>query len=200
MNMLVTALSFTDEAPLNQEALDLVEQELDNILSATLKRVRISNQISWAKSMLETRTKINEEVSHDILDELRDLQRKADKMYKKLYSTSDPIYEELPPLDINHTVEISTISVRVSKRQARWTTISRLCIADSTIGRMETPSDLQGRQLFRCTSSFVGRLECVLNHGSRSKRGWGQNVQSYVPRWQQVACHQEFVVEASGLH
>lgn len=81
--------------------LSLIERELHNTIKSVLDRVEIQNQLTWSKTILSERLKRLEMETEFVDNELKSLQRKADKMHEGLYSCPKIKIRQLQPLDLN---------------------------------------------------------------------------------------------------
>lgn len=91
----------------SQNDLSLIQAELHNTIKSVLNKVEIQNQLTWSKSILTERLK-RLEVETDFIDnELKTLQKKADKMHEGLYSCPKIKIRQLQPLDLNSGKHVS---------------------------------------------------------------------------------------------
>lgn len=81
--------------------LSLIERELHNTIKSVLDHVEIQNQLTWSKTILSERLKRLEMETEFVDNELKSLQRKADKMHEGLYSCPKIKIRQLQPLDLN---------------------------------------------------------------------------------------------------
>lgn len=81
--------------------LKLLEDNFEDVLSETLKRIDIDQQMSWNSTILKHNIKKNEEMSNEIAADFKSLQKMADLMYSRLYKNGNYVIEELPPIDLN---------------------------------------------------------------------------------------------------
>lgn len=81
--------------------LSLIERELHTTIKSVLERVEIQNQLTWSKTILSERLRRLEMETEYVDNELRSLQRKADKMHEGLYSCPKIKIRQLQPLDLN---------------------------------------------------------------------------------------------------
>lgn len=91
----------TTKSAFSQNDLSLIEGELHNTIKSVLNNLEIQNQLTWSKTILTERLK-RLEVETDFIDnELKTLQKKADKMHEGLYSCPKIKIRQLQPLDLN---------------------------------------------------------------------------------------------------
>lgn len=89
------------QSAFSQNDLLLIERELHNSIKSVLERVEIQNQLTWSKTILSERLKRLERETEYVDNELKSLQRKADKMHEGLYSCPKIKIRQLQPLDLN---------------------------------------------------------------------------------------------------
>ncbi|XP_011202233.3 histone-lysine N-methyltransferase eggless [Bactrocera dorsalis] len=87
--------------------LDLIEAELESSIKNVLEKLEIQNQLTWSKTILETRARRLEEESKLNDELLRSLQRKADQMYSSLYQCPKIRLRQFQPLDLNTNLPYS---------------------------------------------------------------------------------------------
>lgn len=97
----------------SQANLDLIEAELESSIKNVLEKLEIQNQLTWSKTILETRTRRLEEESKLNDELLRSLQRKADQMYSSLYQCPKIRLRQFQPLDLNTNLPYSFPEVTV---------------------------------------------------------------------------------------
>ncbi|CAD7014873.1 histone-lysine N-methyltransferase eggless [Ceratitis capitata] len=91
----------TGKGSFSKVSLDLVEAELENSIKNVLEKLDIQSQLTWSKTILETRAR-RLEVESDLNDKLlRTLQKKADQMYSSLYQCPKIRLRQFQPLDLN---------------------------------------------------------------------------------------------------
>lgn len=86
---------------LELDVVNAFKADFETVLAETLANINIDQQMSWSRQILDHKIDKNAAASKEISADLRDLQRMADSMYKKLYQTTSFIIEDLPPLDLN---------------------------------------------------------------------------------------------------
>lgn len=97
----------TVKGSFSQANLDLIEAELESSIKNVLEKLEIQNQLTWSKTILETRTRRLEEESKLNDELLRSLQRKADQMYSSLYQCPKIRLRQFQPLDLNTNLPYS---------------------------------------------------------------------------------------------
>uniref|UniRef100_A0A0A1XE45 Histone-lysine N-methyltransferase eggless n=1 Tax=Zeugodacus cucurbitae TaxID=28588 RepID=A0A0A1XE45_ZEUCU len=91
----------TAKGSFSQANLDLIEAELESSIKKVLENLEIQNQLTWSKTILETRARRLEEESNLNDELLRSLQKKADQMYSTLYQCPKIRLRQFQPLDLN---------------------------------------------------------------------------------------------------
>lgn len=81
------------------ETLQLIADDLSSILSETLTKINIDQQLKWNCQILDHRFNVQQEEAKDLQNELRNLQRIADRMHNALYKSTNLFIEELPSWD-----------------------------------------------------------------------------------------------------
>ncbi|XP_055641040.1 histone-lysine N-methyltransferase eggless [Toxorhynchites rutilus septentrionalis] len=94
------------EKPLEADIISLVESELNDILTDTFEKINLNQQIDWTEQIMTQRIAYNTKLSNEINNELSELQRKVDRIHLQLYSKSRPRYQDLPPCNIYHEVDL----------------------------------------------------------------------------------------------
>lgn len=82
------------------ETLSLIENELESVINDTLKRVDIDQQMNWNRQILATKIEDNEKNCAAMMDELKTLQRRIDKLYTNTYNFKHSFVEEVQSLDL----------------------------------------------------------------------------------------------------
>lgn len=83
----------------NQATRDLIENDLDDIITETLKSINIDQQLDWNRSILAHRIEEQEAQAMELQEELRNLQAMADQMHVRLYQSTNIFLEEMPSWD-----------------------------------------------------------------------------------------------------
>lgn len=80
--------------------MNLIENELEDAIKTVMSKVGISDQMSWSKTLLQSKSdRIGREL--DLAnEELSKLQNMADKMHFALYNHCPVVHKHLPPLDL----------------------------------------------------------------------------------------------------
>ncbi|XP_055595543.1 histone-lysine N-methyltransferase eggless [Uranotaenia lowii] len=105
------------EKPLSADIISLVESELNSILTSTFEKINITQQIDWTEQIMKQKIAYNAKLSDEINNELNELQRKVDKIHLQLYSKSRPRFQELPPCNIFHEVDLRNQPATVGQTQ-----------------------------------------------------------------------------------
>lgn len=105
---------FLAKGSFSQANLELIEAELESSIKNVLENLEIQNQLTWSKTILETRARRLEEESNLNDELLRSLQKKADRMYSSLYQCPKIRLRQFQPLDLNTNLPYSFPEVTVS--------------------------------------------------------------------------------------
>lgn len=97
----------TAKGSFSQANLELIEAELESSIKNVLENLEIQNQLTWSKTILETRARRLEEESNLNDELLRSLQKKADRMYSSLYQCPKIRLRQFQPLDLNTNLPYS---------------------------------------------------------------------------------------------
>lgn len=83
------------------DTLAMIENELENVIAASLERVNINEQMEWNRQILNQ--KINRQMAESltILEDLKQLQRTADRIYQETYKGLNCFTEEISSLDMD---------------------------------------------------------------------------------------------------
>lgn len=88
-----------EKGDFDQDTLDLIENDLEDILSNTLKKVNIDQQMKWNLQILQHRFQSQEQETNDLQSDFRNLQKIADEMHTALYKSTNIFIEEQPSWD-----------------------------------------------------------------------------------------------------
>lgn len=89
----------TSKAAMSSESLKMIESELENVIASTLERINISEQMEWNRQILNHKFDHQMTASMSILDDLKQLQRTADRIYKDTYRGLNCYVEEISAYD-----------------------------------------------------------------------------------------------------
>lgn len=89
----------TQTSTLPSDALALIENELENVIAASLERININEQMKWNRQILDQKFTHQLKMSQSILNELKQLQRTADRIYKDTYKGLNCFVEEISSYD-----------------------------------------------------------------------------------------------------
>lgn len=84
----------------NTETLALIENELENIMSQTLDRIDIKQQMDWNRQVLSAKIDFNEAMSQDIANGIKVIQKLSDSLYYDTYANRPNFIEEVKSLDL----------------------------------------------------------------------------------------------------
>lgn len=105
----------------SNEVLKLLESDLENVIHEQLAAVQIDKQTSWIKQLLEQKAENHERMCDEIQAELRDIERKAYEMGRKLHAINEPQRVNLPALEI-----ISSANGRLYKERYELPTFGQM--------------------------------------------------------------------------
>lgn len=80
--------------------LTLIENELESIIKETLNNVDINQQMDWNRQILTAKVNDNEKNCAEMMDEMKTLQKRIDKLYTETYSFRHIFVEEVQSLDL----------------------------------------------------------------------------------------------------
>lgn len=89
----------TPTSTFKSEALAMIECELENVITASLQRININQQMDWNRQILDQKLNRQMNASLAILDDLKQLQRTADQIYKDTYKGINCFVEEISSYD-----------------------------------------------------------------------------------------------------
>lgn len=92
-----------EEHIVSKETLALLESEFESVLSETLEKVNITQQMGWTTQILTARIENNQKMLDENQEDIKILEKKAAEMYRKLYSINEVKYHALPTLEIATT-------------------------------------------------------------------------------------------------
>lgn len=84
----------------DENALALIETELEPIIIETLKKVNIDQQMEWNRQILTQNIDKNEENCYMLMKEMKELQKRIDTAYTDTYSFRHTFIEEVQSLDL----------------------------------------------------------------------------------------------------
>ncbi|KAH8391005.1 hypothetical protein KR215_003386, partial [Drosophila sulfurigaster] len=94
----------TEDAPKKAEFsandLQLIENELEDAIKTVVSKVNLEDQMTWSKTILQSKT---ERIGRELElanEELSNLQHMADKMHFALYNHCQVVHKHMPPLDL----------------------------------------------------------------------------------------------------
>lgn len=83
------------------DSLAMIENELENVIASTLQRINIGEQMEWNRQILHQKLDNQMTASLAILDDLKQLQRTADRIYKHTYKGTNCFVEEVSSVDLD---------------------------------------------------------------------------------------------------
>lgn len=89
------------ESTFTPDTLAMIENELANVITTSLQRININEQMEWNRQILHQKFNQQMTASLDILDELKQLQRTADRIYKDTYKGVNCFVEEVSSYDLD---------------------------------------------------------------------------------------------------
>uniref|UniRef100_A0A8D8GAT4 Histone-lysine N-methyltransferase eggless n=2 Tax=Culex pipiens TaxID=7175 RepID=A0A8D8GAT4_CULPI len=113
------------EKPLPEDIVALIDTELNDILTSTFEKINLEQQIEWTEQIMKQKIAYNTKISDEINNELNELQRKVDRIHLQLYSKSRPKYQDLPPCNIFHEVDLLGKAHVTTQSQPAATPINR---------------------------------------------------------------------------
>lgn len=81
------------------DTLAMIENELENVITSSLQRINISEQMEWNRQILHQKLNSQMTASLAILGDLKHLQRTADRIYKDTYKGINSFVEEISSYD-----------------------------------------------------------------------------------------------------
>lgn len=85
----------------DSQTLTLIENELEDIISDTFKRIDITQQMNGNRQILNKRIQQNKEISEQLSKSMADLKKKANTIYYDTYRNRSNFIEHCPSLDLN---------------------------------------------------------------------------------------------------
>lgn len=82
------------------ETLTLIETELEAVIEETLKKVDIGQQMDWNRQILKAKIDNNEKNCAEMMNEMKTLQNRIDKLYSSTYNFRHNFIEEVQSLDL----------------------------------------------------------------------------------------------------
>lgn len=83
------------------DTLALIENEMETIIKETLERVNIGQQMDWNRQILTHKIEDNEKNSVEMMNEMRVLQNRIDKLYTNTYNFKHTFLEDVQSLDLD---------------------------------------------------------------------------------------------------
>lgn len=83
------------------DSLAMLETELENVIAASLQRINIDEQMEWNRQILDQKLNNQMTASLAILEDLKQLQRTADRIYKDTYKGTNCFVEEISSIDLD---------------------------------------------------------------------------------------------------
>lgn len=85
----------------DKNTLALIEDELENTINQVLTSTNITQQMDWNRQILDAKIEKNDKDLDELFEELKPLQKIADKMYTEIFRFKAALYEEIAPMDLN---------------------------------------------------------------------------------------------------
>ncbi|KAH8413877.1 hypothetical protein KR222_011270, partial [Zaprionus bogoriensis] len=89
-----------EKAEFSANDLALIENELEDAIKTVMDKVGLDDQMSWCKTILQTKSQRIEREIELANEELSKLQQMADKMHFALYNQCQVVHKHMPPLDL----------------------------------------------------------------------------------------------------
>lgn len=89
-----------NENSFDADTLELIENELEAIISETLVRIDIDQQMDWNRQLLKTQIANNDENCKQLLREIKSLQNQMDTLYTDTHKIRHNFAEEVQSLDL----------------------------------------------------------------------------------------------------
>lgn len=134
------------EKPLPEDIVALIDTELNDILTSTFDKINLSQQIDWAEQIMKQKIAYNTKISDEINNELNELQRKVDRIHLQLYSKSRPKYQDLPPCNIFHEVDLLGKAHVTTQSQSPATPINRQYSPQKQLGQASSTASTPSQQ------------------------------------------------------
>lgn len=89
-----------DKCSLDAETLALIENELEAVIHETFNKVDIEQQMDWNRQILTAKIDNNEKNCTEMMNEMKTLQSRIDKLYTDTYNFRHNFIEEVQSLDL----------------------------------------------------------------------------------------------------
>ncbi|KAH8370976.1 hypothetical protein KR093_005843, partial [Drosophila rubida] len=88
------------KAEFSENDLHLIENELGDAIKTVISKINLEDQMTWSKTILQTKVERMGRELELANDELSKLQNMADKMHFALYNHCQVVHKHMPPLDL----------------------------------------------------------------------------------------------------
>ncbi|XP_034105624.1 histone-lysine N-methyltransferase eggless [Drosophila albomicans] len=88
------------KAEFSANDLQLIENELEDAIKTVVSKVNLEDQMTWSKTILQSKTERMGRELELANEELSNLQHMADKMHFALYNHCQVVHKHMPPLDL----------------------------------------------------------------------------------------------------
>lgn len=90
----------TEENLFDADTLEMIENDLETVITETLQRIDIDQQMDWNRQLLKTKIESNDRNCVELLREIKALQSQMDTLYTDTYKIRHNFVEEIQSLDV----------------------------------------------------------------------------------------------------